>query len=170
MLNAKGRRCDVCARSPLLFFIFILSDCCWCVFSFKCFHDEFLPYFFLYHITEFLFSQCNILQIFFHQCIECFDPYQFGHMVIHSCLKCLLYVLFKGIGCHGYDQLRCDLLIFQSSDPSCCFVAVHFQHLDIHQYYIDKVWFRRSLSQMTSSFTTSSVSIKKSNRFALMSD
>ena len=26
MLNAKGRRCDVCARSPLLFFIFILSD------------------------------------------------------------------------------------------------------------------------------------------------
>ena len=57
-------------------------------------------------------------------------------MLIHSCAFCKYYVFGKCICCHRNDRYACFILIRQASDCLCCFITVHFRHLDIHQDHI----------------------------------
>ena len=57
-------------------------------------------------------------------------------MPVHPRFKRRLPVLIKGVCRHCNDRNTRDLLIFKTSDPSCCFISVHDRHLDIHQNQI----------------------------------
>ena len=57
-------------------------------------------------------------------------------MTIHTNCKSISLIFFKCICCHRNDRYACFILIRQASDCLCCFITVHFRHLNIHQDHI----------------------------------
>ncbi len=57
-------------------------------------------------------------------------------MVIHSCIQCSLPILIKCICGHCYDGSGCLRSVIHGPNFLRCFIAIHFRHLNIHQYRI----------------------------------
>ena len=80
---------------------------------------------------------CHLLSPDFRQCREQFINLDWlRDMTIHSGCKSISLIFFKCICCHCNDRYVCFILIWQASDCLCCFITVHFRHLNIHQDHI----------------------------------
>ena len=57
-------------------------------------------------------------------------------MAIHSGSSSLSFIFFKYIRSHCDDGYTGLILVWQVPDFLCCLIAVHFGHLNIHEYHI----------------------------------
>ena len=63
-------------------------------------------------------------------------------MIIHARFDSVCHVFGKSVGGHGYNWHMCDIPSLEGTNLPGRLITVHDRHLDIHQYYLVKSFFR----------------------------